>query len=601
MATNKPYVYEQLPSQTSFRVMSLLPGNGLEPLRCEIEITTLEAGPIYEALSYVWGDNMWDGGIFVETSTGEHWLKTTFSLASYLHRRRSREATRTLWVDSVCINQEDADERAQQVKLMDKIYRAASAVDVWLGEDPDDEFARMALECMEKMSEAWTKLKDLPDLKLADMMEGELMKGGRGYFSSLGIEMRDDSDIHRDLDLPLPDSLEWQAFIKLCGNPWFERAWTWQESYFANKKRLYLNGWSFSHVWLRRAALALWDLQKVCTYNHSRILERMMPMISDAFNEPGSYKTLAKVLYLRRGARSKEPHDFVYSLLGAKECPAVRVDYRVPYEQVYTELTWQLILQQGNLSIFDELGGGPPNLPSWVPDWRETHRSGGFATSELYRATGSSRCSVQLTDRILSACGVLHDQIKAIHPADEVGIGAWVGSHFTEDFYTPTQESLTRALRRVTFLDTTAFDPGPPDDTVRWQPNSHDAYELIELNESRDYNGRVAHARLFAAYIRLVTSRSIFVTDNGFLGMASNIVKPGDQIVFLFGGAKPFLLCPIHGHYIYISNCYVHGFMDGEALIQKWKAEDPDSQDVSWLDKLHLQDPPFPVDTFDIH
>ena len=42
--------------------------------------------------------------------------------------------TRLIWIDSICINQKDEDEKAQQIELMRDIYRNASRVVVWLGD-----------------------------------------------------------------------------------------------------------------------------------------------------------------------------------------------------------------------------------------------------------------------------------------------------------------------------------------------------------------------------------------------------------------------------------------------------------------------------------
>lgn len=43
-----------------------------------------------------------------------------------------------LWIDAICINQEDDDEKGQQVQSMAKIYAKASRVIVWLGEAAED-------------------------------------------------------------------------------------------------------------------------------------------------------------------------------------------------------------------------------------------------------------------------------------------------------------------------------------------------------------------------------------------------------------------------------------------------------------------------------
>ena len=89
--------------------------------------------PEYEALSYVWGSDTdrlfaWVG------NSHDHSVPMTKNLYAALERLRNGSLARYLWVDSVCINQEDDDERSRQVANMAKIYHYAKCVVVWLEE-----------------------------------------------------------------------------------------------------------------------------------------------------------------------------------------------------------------------------------------------------------------------------------------------------------------------------------------------------------------------------------------------------------------------------------------------------------------------------------
>jgi hypothetical protein len=55
-----------------------------------------------------------------------------------LRRLRPKDVGRILWIDTICIFQDDISERGDQVELMAKIYSHASGVFVWLGEAPQD-------------------------------------------------------------------------------------------------------------------------------------------------------------------------------------------------------------------------------------------------------------------------------------------------------------------------------------------------------------------------------------------------------------------------------------------------------------------------------
>jgi hypothetical protein len=66
-----------------------------------------------------------------------------------------------VWADQICINQDDSDERAEQVKFMNSIYHHANRVLVWLGQDEDDE-AEKAFVLVNSLAEM---LKDTAQLE----------------------------------------------------------------------------------------------------------------------------------------------------------------------------------------------------------------------------------------------------------------------------------------------------------------------------------------------------------------------------------------------------------------------------------------------------
>jgi hypothetical protein len=65
-------------------------------------------------------------------------LAVTRNLFDLLHHIRHRHEVVTLWVDAVCINQEDIKERSHQVALMDAVYSSCVSVYIWLGHTPED-------------------------------------------------------------------------------------------------------------------------------------------------------------------------------------------------------------------------------------------------------------------------------------------------------------------------------------------------------------------------------------------------------------------------------------------------------------------------------
>lgn len=103
-------------------------------VRCSIFTTTLDNAPEYKAFSYCWGNVSDPRTIKLNDAT----LSTTSKLYSALERLGQRSGIRHLWVDAICINQEDIPERSHQVTLMRDIYQQAEETIVYLGEAADD-------------------------------------------------------------------------------------------------------------------------------------------------------------------------------------------------------------------------------------------------------------------------------------------------------------------------------------------------------------------------------------------------------------------------------------------------------------------------------
>ena len=68
---------------------------------------------------------------------GSRWLITT-NLEAALRYLRDPEKEKAVWIDAICINQSDVEERNAQVHFMKKVYSKTMYVRVWLGEAADD-------------------------------------------------------------------------------------------------------------------------------------------------------------------------------------------------------------------------------------------------------------------------------------------------------------------------------------------------------------------------------------------------------------------------------------------------------------------------------
>ena len=138
------YRYSRLSDHSSIRLLRLMPHDDNDAaIQCQIFEYALQKPSqgthLYEALSYVWGPENNQQPIYVQSDSGpptenNGCLHVTSSLHTALLHLRNHVLERILWIDAICINQEDDDEKARQVQFMAKVYSNASRVIVWLGE-----------------------------------------------------------------------------------------------------------------------------------------------------------------------------------------------------------------------------------------------------------------------------------------------------------------------------------------------------------------------------------------------------------------------------------------------------------------------------------
>ena len=136
--TNHSSVYSILPLPLDSKCIRLLEIHGLtteqgeeSPMIASLSVVDLNDRPFFSALSYVWG---------VESSQPPRILcngiliPVTENCFSALWHLRTKLGTFKVWVDAICINQNDEKEKERQIPLMSEIYSSAAPVYVWLGE-----------------------------------------------------------------------------------------------------------------------------------------------------------------------------------------------------------------------------------------------------------------------------------------------------------------------------------------------------------------------------------------------------------------------------------------------------------------------------------
>lgn len=137
-------------TSTHIRVIQIKPGCG-EPIRCVMKHMRRPASrseSSYSCLSYRWGPKQPRRPIYIE---GEHInegeTEVRQNLRDFLDAARDANVTDWIWIDALCINQEDVTEREQQVGQMGQTYEQAKKVFVWLCESIDEQ----TIHALEKM------------------------------------------------------------------------------------------------------------------------------------------------------------------------------------------------------------------------------------------------------------------------------------------------------------------------------------------------------------------------------------------------------------------------------------------------------------------
>jgi hypothetical protein len=599
------YLYQNLMTPTSIRLITLQPGAEDDELHCTLIDANLRSSSVYEAVSYVWGDETNKEKIICD---GQE-IEITKNLAALLRQFRPTKTStgpRTLWIDSICINQQDIPERNHQVRLMCEIYRKAQTVLVWLGNKDDGEDTAKAWECMDILLErVWPRRKELDAFSSKSsqniddyiQMRKEL---GPTFKTSFKTNIE---EINSTFHIPPVESAEFESLQKLLQRPWFSRAWTFQESYVAKKRIFHCGHFIIQGQQLVNVFATLQKLRS--STRESQYLDytkwkgsRMLEGEGFFRSKPAHYySTFLDLLSLRRTSGCKDKRDLVFAIIGvAKDNYGVEADYSLSntFDRVCTNFAMRQITSERNLGILRYVSSPQPlGLPSWVPDWRMKLDTRTFTSSthRRYNSTGSSIAEVSSSpnNEELVLAGLELDQVLEVSSTSENGNLLWIKERLELDDTAPyryTNETADTVLARTRCADMTLYDPENSD--ARW-----DSTSIGKVNYLGDIERGGQYMAFLISMIEMNLQSRLFVTQNGRLGMAPNAVQAGDIISLILGAEVPILLRPNRAtKYMFIGECYVHGFMDGEGLVEIRLKQDPDydGKDRGWINGLH-EDP----------
>ena len=621
------YTYSSLDDKDGIRLMILMPGHKDKPLKCTITHSSLSNKPVYEALSYVWGAQDTTHTLHCNESV----ILVGENLFTALLQFRQHDKPRVLWVDKICIDQDNLEERGSQVSFMDRIFKAASKVIVWLGE-ADDETPK-AYDLLDQVHD---KTQENSGSFQQTLMGGRPLK--------------------KAFNLPDAESLEWKALASLLERPWFRRAWTFQEAVSAEHLDVVCGAWSNTWHRFSGSLKLIGHIQENYSRRQRRPFFDIHPDIPVQILATRSWLSgstveesldLLQLLEMRRSALCADPRDRIYALLSispekinfpkrfdavfpSPEYSVFDSEYRAMFQsnyslsvrQVFTMAARQAIITSDKLYVLHDVEAPKHDkeMPSWVPDWRSNlvdsfRKPTSTGQMRPYFATGRSKTVIYYQTQIseesdkhtYSFTNPEHLILKGLYQDRISSISTTVGASNTEDIaqvvsnsaewrkmaksaanklniYMPTYEDINLAFTRARIGD---IWPG------------QDRYKTGEKTTTKmpahdDFHHRQRpgnqNNKAFTKGLNHCASRRFFTTEKGYMGFGPSTVREGDALYLLLGGDVPFVLREVEKStptqrlisqqdqeelrgdntvkVSFVGEAYVHGLMDGEGVIR---------------------------------
>lgn len=385
-----------LPSPTSIRLLSLVMNPESKIVECTLDVHDLHSAPQFAALSYTWGKQSDEectiscnkiNGVQVGPNLREALLRLRrpSQIVIKPSASMSPDATpdffgpechddtqtgyriRRLWIDSLCIDQKDNEEKAQQVRLMGNIYSQAVRVIAWLEDSyfVDHTLAQMLV---------WASVQQLR-LQSSQTLE----------FDEAGM--------------PEPGSAIWDNCLKLFQNEYFERVWVIQELVLAKSADVFMGNHEIAWPILGAAAAFFmlerhyWEKSKpLAPYTLTQNPFSRAHSIWTLYRQEDEPLSLHALLCLFHSRKATVKQDKVFGLLGLCSQYSLEIDYKRTGPEVFRHTARVIIQRDDNLDVL-----------SSVP-WTQFHRgplgAGGPAEDTYTRGEDDPEAGFEFTRRM---------------------------------------------------------------------------------------------------------------------------------------------------------------------------------------------------------
>ena len=274
------------------------------------------------------------------------------NLYQLLLRLSAQFYSRKIWIDAICINQTDVEEKNKQIPLMYDIHSRASKVLVWLGEATEEE---------------QKAFHEVPTLDMI-LSEEEPMTVTPQDLVQMGLP-------------PTTDEL-WQSICMIFFQPWFRRVWTVPELVLAKDVTLCYGATQCSWDTLSAAISSTCSIKKllvsiissmIASENRRYVCQGVVAMIALKRYRCNVVKSLTSVHTLLAMFMMKEvsvSHNGVYGMLGLIDevySKDITVDVDLPLDEVYQSFSRTCLRHDPQLGILHWISpaGNGPAFPSW--------------------------------------------------------------------------------------------------------------------------------------------------------------------------------------------------------------------------------------------
>lgn len=583
-------IYQKLPNKSALRLLLIQPGLPEEPLRCYLVVCdSLETTPPYEALSYVWGakepaqqillneevksvrPNLYDALLRLRPRPDQRKVQSKAipqDLNQYYQDISHQGISDGLiWIDALCINQDDNIERGLQVVMMSDIYRSAKQVIVWLG--TDDDHIPQSMPMLGKVSGLYSPSEDERGIRTWSLWNDAI------------------AESHQ---LPKFDSPEWSYVKRFLCIPWFTRIWVLQELLLASDVSMYIGKYRIKHQILDNATHNIYRfLQDHFKGESSKGLAGLDVM----FKYPDIQRIrffetplLGRLLQRCRVMDSTDPRDKVFALLsmsaigrGPSPPRELYPDYsKTPFE-VYRDAAHYVLATEQTLKylVFSTLGWSEGKPSSWVFDINtkfenQKHNDLPWQHKANYKTLFVHERSDDVNE--IRVRGYHIDRIARVLE-DLTPVKQEYLPNVWETIKTAQQScnrqgvdvrSIIEALLAtwVPWLENTWYGSGRVRQDMLDEMN--DLWSALESQDGQQLPVMLGND--IRSAFRWSFGRRFFLTEDGHCGLGLPRLEVGDETVVLRGGPVLYALRQENGCYRFVCDCAIEGLMDGERVRQ---------------------------------